>query len=78
MNEGEMKSRIMLLEQDITNLRHENTMLRGHLAMFTRRLADPEHDKRVTERRKLAFNVVNERRRGIDRRQHLSGPSGSY
>lgn len=68
--------RINRLEQEISNLKHENTMLKGHLAMHQRRMADPEHEKRSAQRRKLAYIVVNERRGGFDRRQMMNGASG--
>lgn len=76
MNDFQSQSRIAALEQENANLKHENTMLKGHLAMFARRVADPEHEKRSTERRKLAYSFVNERRSGFDRRQMVSGLKG--
>lgn len=67
---------ILELMRENSNLKHENTMLKAHLVMFTRRLADPEHEKRATDRRKLAYSFVNERRSGFDRRQMMSGLKG--
>lgn len=68
--------RIAALEQQLANVMHENTVLKAHLAMFTRRLADPEHEKRSADRRKQAYSFVNERRSGFDRRQMVSGLKG--
>lgn len=60
------------LEQKLANVMHENMVLKAHLAMFTRRLADPEHEKRAVQRRKEAYNVIQECRNGFDRRQMMS------
>lgn len=76
MSDHQSQSHIFALEQELDQLKHENAMLKAHLAMFTRRLADPEHDKRVADRRKQAYAFVNERRAGFDRRGRVNGLKG--
>lgn len=73
MNDFQSQSQVAALEQKLANALHEITVLKAHLAMFTRRLADPEHEKRSVDRRKQAYNVIQERRNGFDRRQMMSG-----
>lgn len=72
MSDFQSQSQFAVLVQEIATLKHENTVLKAHLAMFTRRLADPEHEKRSADRRKQAYNVLKERRSGFDRRQMVS------
>lgn len=76
MNDFQSQSQVAALEQQLANALHEITVLKAHLAMFTRRLADPEHEKRSADRRKQAYSFVNERRSGFDRRQMMSGLKG--
>lgn len=76
MNDFQFKDQIAALERENQNLRFENIVLKSHLAKFMRRVADPEHEKRSADRRKLAYIFINERRSGFDRRQMMSGLKG--
>lgn len=76
MSDSQFQSQITALERENQNLRFENIVLKAHLAKFMRCVANPEHEKRSTDRRKQAYSFVNERRSGFDRRQMVSGLQG--